>query len=110
MTLGELTQAVYDKHVKGREAFPRQWIVWVLWARRTTGWMQPIVSPKKELMPDPIAALAYAIWDAESTSRLPPEHYKEYAIRARSLLHVMRLRPDDERKAIAKAIEQADLK
>lgn len=48
MTLGELTQAVYDTHVKGREGFPRQWIVWVMWARRTTGWMQPIVPPKKD--------------------------------------------------------------
>ncbi len=60
-----------------------------------------------DVMPDSVSALAYALWDAESTTRLPPEHYDEYATRARSLLYVMRLRPDDERDAIAEAIRQA---
>jgi hypothetical protein len=43
MTVGELASAVYAKHCKGQRGFPAGWLAWVMWARRSTGWMQPMV-------------------------------------------------------------------
>lgn len=43
MKLGELANAVYVQHCLGRKGFPPGWLAWVAWARRSTGWMQPMV-------------------------------------------------------------------
>ena len=51
-----------------------------------------------------VSALAYALWDAENTTRLPPELYEAYASRARDIFYVMRYRTDGDRRAIAKEV------
>ena len=51
---------------------------------------------------DAISALAYALWDAENTTRLPPDEYEAYASRARDIFYVLRYRTEDERRAIAR--------
>lgn len=52
-----------------------------------------------------IAALAYAIWDSENTTKLEnPEDYVVYEKRARDLYYAMRYRSNDEKKTIANQI------
>lgn len=58
----------------------------------------------------PVAALAYALYDAESTGRLSedPDAQPEYFKRARELLYAIReFRPERERVSLARAIRQS---
>lgn len=56
----------------------------------------------------PVAALTYALWDVENSTRLErPEDYERYAKRARSLLYVMRYRTRAERAVIARALRKS---
>ena len=42
VTMSELSHAVYEKHCKGQRGVPVEWIVWMMWARRSVGWMRPM--------------------------------------------------------------------
>lgn len=42
MTLSQLAAAVHAKHCSSGRGFPAGWLLWVLWARRTIGWMRPM--------------------------------------------------------------------
>ncbi len=59
----------------------------------------------------PVAALAYALYDAESTGRLSehPDAQPEYFDRARKLLYMIQTyRPKRERVSLARAIRKAN--
>ena len=59
----------------------------------------------------PVAALAYALYDAENTTRLSedPDAQPAYFERARRLLYMLKTyRPKRERVAIARAIRKAN--
>jgi len=59
----------------------------------------------------PVAALAYALYDSESTGRLSedPDAQPEYFRRAEKLLYMLKTyRPKRERVAIARAIRKAN--
>ena len=61
----------------------------------------------KKFTHSPVAALAYALYDAEHTTRLGehPEDLEEYFERARKLLFMLKeYRPRKERQAIIRAI------
>jgi hypothetical protein len=58
---------------------------------------------------DPVAVLAYALYDAESSGRLgeDPGAQPEYFERARQLLYMIRtIRPKRERVCLARAIRR----
>lgn len=59
----------------------------------------------------PVAALAYALFDAENTTRLSeyPDEQERYFERARRLLYAIReYRPKRERVSLARAIRKAN--